>query len=156
MSRCSITNFGVYHATDRPRRGRAGVGLHASSGSVAMWLRVAPISFNWEGRTSSMIRYEVEIVGHAPPFKWAVFRVGLDGIEYKVDSGENWENLAGALSEADDGARRDQFERKHRNTKVRALLFECDPEPSEVARKERDAKVVNFGLAARRDLREAA
>lgn len=94
----------------------------------------------------SMIRYEVEITGHAPPFKWIVYRVGLDGIEYKIDAGEA-DAMAEAISQAEEASRRDQEERRHRNTKVRCLLFECEPEAGELERYKRDATVVNFGLA---------
>lgn len=95
-----------------------------------------------------MIRYEVEITGHTAPFKWILYRVGLDGIDYKVAAGEAYADTAEAIAQAEEAAHEDQEERRHRNTKVRCLLFECEPEPSELERHKRDAGVVNFGLAS--------
>lgn len=95
-----------------------------------------------------MIRYEVEVTGHVPPFKWIVYRVGLDGLDYKVEAGEAWGGMAEAISQAEEAARDDQEQRRHRNTKVRCLLFEAEPEASELDRHKRDAGVVNFGLAS--------
>lgn len=103
-----------------------------------------------------VIRYEVEITGHAAPYKWECYRVGLDSLDYKVASGEAHGDMNDALEQADEAAREDQWERRHRNTMVRALLFECDPEPSELARLERDAEIVNYGLAGEGRLRVVA
>lgn len=96
-----------------------------------------------------LIRYDIEITGHASPFKWQVFRIGLDGLEYPLASGETYGEIFEARDDAAEAIENDIWEREHRSTKRRFPFCSVEPTEPELERKERDANVVNFGLAGK-------
>ena len=85
-----------------------------------------------------MIRYEVEITGHAPPYKWQLLRQEPGKTIKLGDTGET-QTPEEALWDAQDAACRREYDRKHSVTKRTEVLFEVDeasdntPDPPAIA-----------------------
>jgi hypothetical protein len=86
-----------------------------------------------------MIRYEVEITGHQPPFKWQLKRTTNGTTNNLGDAGEA-QTREEALWDAQDAAMNREYTRKHQTTKRTEVLFEVDedalPDPPDSAEAE--------------------
>jgi hypothetical protein len=72
-----------------------------------------------------VIRYEVEITGHEPPYQWQVYRTINQKRTGLSLSGEA-KTQGDAIEAAEEKAREWDWEQRHRATKVAVLLFESD------------------------------
>lgn len=81
------------------------------------------------------VRYEVEVVGHRPPFKWKLYRIIPNGNRMQVYGGDHEgeaDSREIAISDATIAAERLHDEWLHASTKTIDVVFEGDAKAPEV------------------------